>query len=168
MPDMQAEATVYAEFRARLLAEYPELADDEQALTDTLDGATDLADVCVRLWAWARDDEDRAMAGKARAAEISERAQRLADRAANKKAAVLAAMEAAGRQKIEAPEVTLSIAKKPQGVVITDETIIPLDYWKRRDPVLDKMALKDALKNGQAVPGASLDNGGTRLNVRTK
>jgi hypothetical protein len=49
--------------------------------------------------------------------------------------------------------------------VLTDEVSIPMLYYKQILK-LDKTMLKDAIKNGETVPGAELSNGGMSLVIR--
>jgi hypothetical protein len=51
-------------------------------------------------------------------------------------------------------------------VVITDEHAIPQAFWRPQPPKLDRKAIGEALKAGQAVPGAQLSNGGTTLAIK--
>lgn len=46
--------------------------------------------------------------------------------------------------------------RKSEGVEIISLEDIPLTYFKAQDPVLDKVAIKDALKKGSFVEGAIL------------
>ena len=53
-------------------------------------------------------------------------------------------------------------------VVVTDEREIPLAYWREPPappPVLDKVAIKEALKRGDYVQGAHLEQK-TRLEIK--
>ena len=53
------------------------------------------------------------------------------------------------------PEVSLTYRPSVQ-VVIEDKYQIPERFLCQCDPKIDKIAIKDALKTGEAVPGASL------------
>lgn len=72
------------------------------------------------------------------------------------------------RNKLERPACTISMANSPPTMLVTDESAVPTTYWKRPDPVLDKVALRKALAEGEAVPGATLDNAPPRLTMRFK
>ena len=67
-----------------------------------------------------------------------------------------------------APTATLSVRAGTAKVEITDEKIIPAIYWNRPAPILDKRAVSDALKAGEAIPGAVLSNAAPSLSVRFK
>jgi len=75
-------------------------------------------------------------------------------------------MEHTGITKIECPYFKLSIQKNPVSVIITNEKLIPEQFkeqvisWK-----IDKTAIKNCLKAGEAITGAKLING-TRLAIK--
>jgi len=54
------------------------------------------------------------------------------------------------------------------GLGVSDAGAVPADYWLPQPPQLDRQKLKQALKEGQSVSGALLDNGGTSVSVRVK
>ena len=161
-------AQIAAQIKAKLLETFPELAEDEQALMDTLEGLTDFNEIAERVIASALNDDALAVALKARQADMAERCGRLEARSKAKRAAVASAMETAGVKKIEAPECTISLRAVAPKVVITDESKLPGTYWVEtimRRP--DRDSIKEALKGGD-VPGAEMTNGGITLAVRTK
>jgi len=106
------------------------------------------------------------MAIKAAEESMEKRRKALENRVKWMKAYLKENMERTGISKIECPYFKLSIQKNPAAVNILDETIIPADFkeqiisWK-----IDKTAIKEALKNGAAVPGAEITNG-TRLVIK--
>jgi hypothetical protein len=52
-------------------------------------------------------------------------------------------------------------------VVITNKEALPEQFIRiKREE--DKVAIKDALKRGEIVPGAELSNGGETLTIRRK
>lgn len=165
-----APASLIAEYqrvREALLAVFPELADDEQALADTLEGETDLADAVAALIRGARQDEAFEEAGAKIAAEQRERATRYGLRAMKQRDAALSLMQAAGLSKIERPDFTASVGKGRGKVVIADEAALPDAFFRvSRSP--DKTAIGRALNDNQMVPGALLSNAEPTLTVRTK
>lgn len=81
-------------------------------------------------------------------------------------------MEFCGITKIEGPQLKLTIKANPGSMVIDDEKLIPSFFWKAPPPpppstalVLDKDALKEALKTGEVIPGAKLEKG-SRLEIK--
>jgi hypothetical protein len=53
-------------------------------------------------------------------------------------------------------------------VVITDERLVPPQYWEPRDPRLNRQSLAVDLKAGQSIDGAVLGNPEPVLSVRVK
>lgn len=170
MPDIKISAQIWALLQERLIAAHPSLAEDDQALSDTLSGECDLPELAERLSLSARRDEALASALEAMIDEMAERQKRFLARAQSKKDTLLYALQEAGITKaLEMPSATIGLAKVPPSVRITDEA--KLDYPFRRlrhEIVTDKRALAEALKAGQVVPGAELSNGGQRLNVQVR
>jgi len=75
-------------------------------------------------------------------------------------------MEAAGITRIDSPWFSLAIQKNPPSVDVLDESALPDDFKTEVVTVkIDKAAIKEALKDGEDVPGAVLRQG-TRLAVR--
>src|SRR5690348_16454666 len=101
---IQNAAQITAQIKDRLLAEFPELAEDEVALFDTLEGLTDFNEIAVKLIQSAEDDAAFADALGCRIATMQERRERFKKRHAAKRALVASAMETVGVKKIEAPE----------------------------------------------------------------
>jgi hypothetical protein len=150
-----------------LLATYRDiLADDDQAKMDMVEGETNI--------------QEAIRAGLVRLAEIramgvgiddmidrlKSRRERLAGQQGSLREAILLAMELAGLPKFETDVGTITRKRTPPSVVVVEEADIPSMFWKPSDPKLDKRALLDALKGGDAIPGAQLSNGGETLQVR--
>jgi len=76
------------------------------------------------------------------------------------------AMEATGKDKMEAGVFDLRIQKNPQAVNVTRESDIPFRYFATEvKKTLDKEGLRNDLKAGAVVPGAELTQG-SRLVIR--
>ncbi len=147
-------------------------ADDHDLLQDTLEGETDLFEMVDQaLWQMANDKQ--LIEGiKIILGEASQRKSRIEKRYSLLLAAVLNACQVAETKKIERPLATVSVSATKRKLVISDETLIPDNYWQPQDPKLDKKSLdldvRDAEKNGRVIPGAGLDNGGEQVNIRFK
>lgn len=59
----------------------------------------------------------------------------------------------------------LHVKKVPRGVIVTDESKLPEQFF-RIERKLDKKALNEAVKGGEQIDGATLDNGGYTLMIR--
>lgn len=154
--------------REKLLTQFPDLSDDEQALADTLEGESNLDQKLIALLRSADDDAMLVRGISDRVAELTERKDRLEQRVEAKKAVALWAMTEAGLPKLQAPDFTASVVAKRTSVIITDESAIPAGYLVEAAPKHDKTLIGKALKDGFAVPGCVLSNGGETLTIRKK
>ena len=75
------------------------------------------------------------------------------------------AMATANWKKHEMDIGTVSMQKARDRVVIDDESAIPANFFKRSDPVLDKVALNKAALAAE-VPGCHVEQGGAHLVIR--
>ena len=100
--------------------------------------------------------------------DMQARLARFEARAEKKRALVTKVMERVELQKLQEPDFTVSLRAVPPGLVMSDESLIPADYWKPQPPTLDRKRLLHILNTGQTVPGVSLGNGGTTISVRTR
>lgn len=69
------------------------------------------------------------------------------------------AMTATGQTKFKTNLFSFSIRKTPAALTVTNEDTIPERYWVLPEPVIDKARLKDDLKAGKEIPGATLTQG---------
>lgn len=156
----------YQRQRKALLKFDPSLAEDDLALTDTLEGITQAPDIIAGFLRKAREDEAMAGAVVGMMSDMRERKERLLARADKRRDAALQMMDAIGLRKIEQPDFSASIRNVPPKVEITDEAALPDELCKTvRSP--DRAAIKEALTHGP-VAGAQLSNGASTLTIRTK
>ena len=156
MPHLYEIVQHRAQFEA--LASSGEL--DPQTVTDTLeslDGELEAKAVTIAQFTRNLDATADAVAeaGKAMLA----RAERLRKRAESIRQYMLFQLEFAGVSKIECPWFVIRVRKNPPAVVIDDEKAIPPRFIVQPEPPAprpDKAAIRDALKAGEAVPGARL------------
>jgi len=145
--------------RARLLDEDPELADDE-AQIDTLlaEETADVEALIARMARAARHAEQMVKVAKDCIDTMRERQDRYKRRAETMRGALLAALDALGKRKVELPDMTISIGASSVSVQIIDADALPDRFVvTSRAPV--KSAIAEALKAGENVPGACLTNG---------
>lgn len=148
-----------------LLNEYPQLKDDEDLLRDTLEGNTRFNDIIDRLLGEMRDNETLAEAASQRIGKIRERQTRLTHRVQFYRSLIHRLMTTAGIRSVPLGEAKISVVNSPDKVIITDESAIPDAFCKIiKEP--NKTAIKNALKSGTMIPGATLSNGGTTIQVR--
>jgi hypothetical protein len=152
---------------AALVAEYPELSDDEDLRVTTLEGETDVFEVLTTVLADIRDAAVMQAAIEDRLGELRTRRDRYARREDACRRLAQRIMEAAQLRKAMLPEATLSLRPAPQGVRLISPDFLPAEFWRvRREP--DLAAIRAALKGGTDVPGASLSNACDVLAILTK
>lgn len=144
-----------------------ELADDERAYLDTLEGETDLYEWASRLLDRIEDDEGN----KAKLAEqISDRQARKAradSRIEANRQALMALLDCARLDKLTLPEATISVRSVPPKPFVADEAAVPDDYCRTsRKP--DMAAIKAGVEAGAVIEGVSFDNGGQSITIRRK
>lgn len=151
-----------------LAVEHPDLAADERAWIDTLDGMTDgldlaewLAERCLHLSSLEDAAAERAKALHARVRRFGADQDRL-------KALILALVDAAGGKKVVRASMTLSPRNTPARVMEIDASLTPPTLLMQPPPVPNKAAIKDALAQGAEVPGWAMSNGGRSLAILTR
>ena len=80
------------------------------------------------------------------------------------KSNITGAMELYGVEKIESATMKLSF-RKSESVEIVDEKLIPEEYLVPQPAKISKSMIKDAIKSGSEVPGASIT---TNFNLQIK
>lgn len=148
-----------------LLADYPQLAEDEELLKDTLEGNTRFNELMEHFLNQMRENETLAEAISQRIGKLRERQTRLTHRAQFYRSLMQRMMDFAGIKSIALPEGKISVVNSPEKVIITDESAIP-DAFMRVTKEPNKTAIKNALKSGSIISGATLSNGGTTIQVR--
>lgn len=163
-------ATLTAEYKrikAALLADYPELATDEQALADTLEGETQVIEAIAALIRAAEEDDAtaEALGGMIEARKV--RKERLVGRAEKRRAAAQSLMNMIELRKLTQPDFTASLRQTPWGVRIDYPEAVPDTLCRfTREP--NKSAIKTEYQAGRDVPGVTKTNGGETLSVRIK
>ena len=139
----------------------PETDLPAEVINDTLEAlGGELEDKAVNVAKFLRNMEAMAEQIKNAEAEMSKRRKSLENRAQWLKDYIKLNMEATGINKIECPYFALSLAKNPPLVNITNEDEIPEQFKTQVISCkVDKTAIKDAIKAGVSVPGATITNG---------
>jgi hypothetical protein len=151
-----------------LLRDYPDLADDEILRADMLDGETNIKDVLTTLVQAVDDHKTLTEAITARTQQLAGRRARFARRAEFLRELILKILQAADLKKIELAEATLSQrAAPPQIVGEVNAELLPDSLCKiTREPSRTK--IREALLNGDIVPGVVLSNSPPTLTINTK
>lgn len=149
-----------------LLADYPQLAEDEELFRDTLEGNTRFNEIMDRLLGEMRDNEMLAEASAQRIGKIRERQTRMTHRVQFYRGLMHRLLSLTGLKSVALGEAKVFVGKSQDKVIITDESAIVDEYMViKKEP--NKTAIKKALKEGKNVPGAVLSNGGETIMVRT-
>ena len=156
----------YRSIRDRIRAQDPQI--DEQTLTDTVEGLTDLHEILAAIVRAALADEALATGLKGRIAEMQERLERLQERATKRRQIVKDTMVELDLKKLTAPDFSASIRPGMPALLVIDEAAVPSIYWEPREPRLDRQGLLAELKQGAEITGVTLSNPEPVLSVRTK
>ena len=166
MDPLAFSATTYRAVRERIRTQDPDL--DEQTLTDTVEGLTDLHEILAAIVRAALADEALATGLKGRIAEMQERLERLQERAGKRRQIVKDTMVELDLKKLTAPDFSASIRPGMPALLVIDEAAVPSIYWEPREPRLDRQGLLAELKQGAEITGVTLSNPEPVLSVRTK
>ena len=162
---LSREAMEYRIKRDVLLAQYPELADDEQALLDTLEGLTNVHEQLAAMLRSAVTDEALAHGLHEYQAKLADRKSSLIARAQRKRRIALHYMEDLNLKNLVVPDMTVTRKNVPPSVIITEPEKIPEHLMRvKREP--DKTLIKEAIANGESVPGAEMSNGSETLQIK--
>ena len=160
------EVSKYQLLRQRLLMDFP--STDEETLTDTLEGITDLHEMIAAVIRSALVDEALHAGLRFRVDDMRERLSRLELRATKKRQLALDAMTEVSLTKLEQPDFTASARAGSPALVVIAEDRIPEAYWLPQPPKLDRQAILGELRRGLDIPGAQMSNPKPVLSVRTR
>ena len=136
------------------LAEDPDI--DEQAFMDTLDGIEGAIEVKAEGYAKVmRQLEADAAACEAESKRLKNKAKTIDNNIKRMKQALQYAMVATGKTKFKTALFSFGIQKNPASVVM-DETYIeniPERFLIRKDPEINRKAIKEAINNGEDIGG---------------
>lgn len=158
------EAEISA-FLASVTVDNPEVKTDDEFKQDLLEGSTDYLDIVDKLIINLHITNSYILGLKDARTRLDTREERLKIKADIIRRLLKRLLDIAELPKVTAPSGTVSIGKKAQGVEILDESLIPEKYM-RITKAPSKTLIGNALRAGEDVPGATLDNGGETLIVR--
>ncbi len=144
-------------------------ADDFDAVTlvEIIQSETDIEECLLEIGESAVEDEHSVEALKARIKELTARGNRIGERAEKKRRIISSTMQNLQLEKVDGPNMTLSLREGGRGVIVTDQTKIPKEYFNDPEPKLDKKRLREALEAGP-VEGAQIPNGGKSVTILVK
>lgn len=139
---------------------------DPDFIRDAIEGETSLLEIVAKLAA-ADGEDDAIIEGLANyQKKLVERKSRIESRKDIRRALLASAMELAELKKLETPAGTISLKAVAPKAIINDESAIPSEYFETPPPKLNKSAVTTALKEGRDIPGATLSNGGSTIQIR--
>ena len=109
----------------------------------------------------------RVDAAKVRVIQINRRRLRLTQRVEYLRKALLVACEQAGVQRLRLSSVTVTVKQIAPSVVVSDSAALPADYLRQPPPEPDLMKIRRALLEGLSIPGATLYNDGSTVQITT-
>jgi hypothetical protein len=148
-----------------LARDFPEA--DEETLADTIEGASNLPQLLIAVLRSRLEDLSLAEALRRRLDTLRTRLDRLESRAEQKRGLVSTALQEAGIRKLVAPDFTAYLRPSPSKLIITDESLVPAEFWVAQQPRLDRQQLLASVRSGREVPGAILANPELTLAVRS-
>ena len=133
----------------------------EEGLEDTLESINDTIEVKAENYAKIiRNLEGNVNMLKAEVERLNSRKKSIEGNVDRLKENLKMAMIVTGKEKIKTGLFNITVANNPVAVNVIDEKLIPEKYFKveiiRK---LDKLSLRDAIKNGEEIQGAELTQG---------
>lgn len=136
------------------MAEDPDM--DEQALMDTMEGIEGEIEIKAEGYAKViRTLEGDAAACDAESKRLRNKKQTIENNIKRMKSALQMAMEATGKTKFKTALFSFGIQKNPASVVMDEQYIenIPERFLVRKDPEINRKAIKDAITAGEDLEG---------------
>ncbi|ADE16996.1 Gp157 family protein (plasmid) [Nitrosococcus halophilus Nc 4] len=132
-----------------------------EVIADTLEGLQGAFEIKARhVAAYIRSIEAEASAIKEARKAMEQRERSMVRHAERLRGYLETQMERTGITRIGDPELLLKIQPSPPKVVIDDEKLVPVEYKEDRvETVVLKSEISKALKAGEQVPGAHLEQG---------
>lgn len=138
-------------------------SDDDGVNHDIIEGETSLLEAIDAALSEMRDCDITIAGCKSVEEEIAGRRKKADARSNRLRGLIEQAMVVAGMPMAKLTTATVTVRNVKPKPIITDEASIPAEYWKQPDPVLDRAAIN---KIDGPVPGISMSNGGTTLQIR--
>jgi type II secretory pathway component PulL len=161
---LSAEVRVAAEIIDQIRAA---IGEDDADFVEIVENEVDVLERLRKMLRVARLAEADAKGTADVIAELQERKARLAEKSAKSRRIVQWALEELGMTKLDCADMSVSLRASAPGVEIIDMSQLPERYVRVKiEP--DKSAIREALKDGEIVPGAALKNGGNALTIRSR
>ncbi|HLG26515.1 MAG TPA: siphovirus Gp157 family protein [Paenisporosarcina sp.] len=133
------------------------IEDGQEGLEDTLESLTDaIEDKVENIGKLIKTIDAEAAGLKAEEQRLADRRKSLENNTKRLKLYAEQSMQDAGMKKIKGQLFTFSIQKNPPSLEVSNDSVIPEIFFTEQEPLLNKAALKEALKDGQVIDGAYL------------
>jgi hypothetical protein len=143
--------------------------EDPQSIADTIEAESYPLEVKAQNVAFAiRNLEATAAAIRQAEQEMAARRKKIENRAQQVRDYLQTCMEIANVSRIECPHFALAIKNNPPRVEVFEPDLVPAEYRKTPEPaapVIDKTAIREAIKANKKVPGVMLVQG-SRLEIK--
>jgi predicted nuclease with TOPRIM domain len=139
---------------------------DRETFNDTLESIdSDLELKADNITYIIKEFSDNAESLKKEEARLRERRASLEKKVDVLKERLLQSFMIAGTEKLKTQKHTNSVSNTPPSLEVSDDAKIPKKYYIKQEPKLDNAMLKEALKNGVKITGATLN---TRKTLRIR
>lgn len=140
---------------AALIEAHPDLATDDDFLSDVIEGETDAPAIMERLIIERRESIANGEAMDKLANDYAALSDRWTARAEARRKLMGLVLDATGLRKMQTPAGTVSVSPGRVSLALADDFTPPQGYARIKiEP--DKAAIKAALEAGETMPGASL------------
>lgn len=140
--------------------------DDDVLRTDMVEGETGLFEAVEAALSEIDECELIAAGCKEKEAQFAKRRRGREARAQKLRGLIEQAMLVADLPSLKLTGATLTVKGIPPKPIYEDESAIPSEFWRQADPVLDNKAIAAAIKDGRIIPGVTMTNGSTSLQIR--
>ncbi len=151
------------------IAQLADLDIDDETYNDTLGSfALPWEDKAVAVAKYIRNQDVLAAAIREQEKALAERRRATENRCERLREYLLRNLRAVECNRIERPEIAIKVYKAAPTLAIDDDRAVPATFWRQPEPpppTLDRKALLDALKTGEAIPGAHIVTDGARLKI---
>lgn len=160
------EGSAYRLLAEKLREEFAEI--DDETLKDTLEGISRLPEMLEEIIRSSLEDETFMQALKMRIDLLNIRMARFKDRYDKKRKLVTIAMVNAQINRFEVADFSVFLNQGHTKLMVVDEKQVPERFFVPQPARLDRVAVTNALKQGEAIEGAVLASGEAYISVRAR
>lgn len=128
---------------------------------EALDGALD--DKLLNVGRFISTIEAEAEAIEAVELRMRNRRQTLENKAGWLRDYLQTSMHVTGHDNLKAPDIAIKLARLPASVIVTDEILIPTQFWKE---TVTRTVSKQDIKSAGGCPGVVIESKGYRVSIK--